>query len=261
MDVVFLLMVGAIAGTLAGLLGVGGGIIIVPLLVVFFNSQGVNIDVLMHVAIGTSLATIVVTSLSSIYAHHQHGAIDWPVFKIMSIGVFTGGLFGAFIANFISGENLKITFSIFLLFISMQMFFGGKIKAHRKLPKPRGIVLVGTIIGSISSVMGVGGGSMSVPFLTWCNINIRNAIATSSAIGFPIAVSGTLGFIVLGLAVPNRPELSIGYINLPAFISIVISSVMFAPLGAKMAHRISTVYLNRLFAVFLLMVALRMFIS
>lgn len=261
MDVVFLLIVGAVAGTLAGLLGVGGGIVIVPLLAVFFSYQGVNIDVLMHVAIGTSLATIVITSLSSIYAHQQHGAIDWSVFKIISIGVFTGGLLGALIANFISGEYLKFTFSIFLLLISIQMFFGSQIKAGGQLPKPMGMVLAGTIIGSISSVMGIGGGSMSVPFLTWCNVNIRKAIATSSAIGFPIAVSGTLGFIVLGLAVPNRPELSIGYINLPAFISIVISSVMFAPLGAKMAHRISTVYLKRLFAVFLLMVAIRMFFS
>lgn len=261
MDVVFLLIVGAIAGTLAGLLGVGGGIVIVPLLAVFFSSQGVNIDVLMHVAIGTSLATIVITSLSSIYAHHQHGAIDWSVFKIISIGVFAGGLLGAFIASFIAGGYLKITFAIFLLLISIQMFFGSQIKAGSQLPKPMGMVLAGTIIGSISSVMGIGGGSMSVPFLTWCNVNIRKAIATSSAIGFPIAVSGTLGFIVLGLAVPNRPELSIGYINLPAFISIVISSVIFAPLGAKMAHRISTVYLKRLFAVFLLMVAIRMFFS
>ena len=258
MDTFFLLSMGAMAGMFAGLLGIGGGIIIVPVLSIVFTSQGVSIDVLMHLSIGTSLATIVITSISSIRAHHKHQAIDWPVVKLMAIGVFIGGILGSVIAQFIPGEELKTIFSIFIFLIAVQMFVGNTAKPHRTLPKMPGMILTGTGIGIISALMGVGGGSMSVPFLTWCNMSIRRAVATSSAIGFPIAVSGTIGFIFMGWSVAERPELSIGYVSLPAFFSIAVASLLFAPLGAWVAHRISPVILKKIFAVFLLVVGIKM---
>jgi len=261
MDVLFLLAMGAVAGMFAGLLGIGGGIIIVPVLAMVFTSQGVSIDVLMHVAIGTSLATIVITSISSIRAHHKHQAINWPVVRVIAIGVFIGGLIGAIIAKIIPGKDLKLIFSIFMFLIAAQMYLGNRAKAHRTLPEKTGMIFAGISIGMIASLMGVGGGSMSVPFFTWCSMNIRKAVATSSAIGFPIAVSGTIGFIVTGWSVPGRPVMSFGYVNLPAFFSIVVASVLFAPLGAWVAHRISPVILKRIFAGFLLILGIRMFLS
>ena len=261
MDILFLLVSGAVAGMFSGLLGIGGGIIIVPVLAMVFSSQGVNIDVLMHTAIGTSLATIVVTSLSSIRAHQKHKAINWTVVKMISVGIVAGGFIGAGVAKLIGGEDLKFIFSIFMLLIALQMFFGNESKPHRRLPEKIGMVLAGTSIGSIASLMGVGGGSMSVPFLTWCNMNIRNAVATSAAIGLPLSVSGTLGFIIMGWGVSERPVMSLGYINFPAFISIVIASVAFAPIGAWIAHRVSPVILKRIFAAFLLMIGIRMLLA
>ncbi|MCK4865319.1 MAG: sulfite exporter TauE/SafE family protein [Gammaproteobacteria bacterium] len=261
MDILILLVSGAVAGMFAGLLGIGGGIIIVPVLAMVFTSQGVSIDVLMHVAIGTSLATIVITSLSSIRAHHKHKAIDWPVVRVIATGVFVGGLVGAVIAKLIPGEDLKFIFSIFMLLIAAQMYFGNEAKAHRSLPHKFGMLIAGTSIGSIASLMGVGGGSMSVPFLTWCNMNIRKAVATSSAIGFPIALAGTIGFIVTGWSVVDRPVMSFGYVNLPAFLSIVVASVLFAPVGAWIAHRISPVILKRIFAAFLVVIGTRMLMT
>lgn len=261
MEILFLLAMGAVAGMFAGLLGIGGGIIIVPVLAVVFETQGVSIDVLMHVAIGTSLATIVITSLSSMRAHHKHQAIDWTVVRVITIGVFIGGLLGAAIANRIPGEDLKILFSIFMFLIATQMYFGNAAKPQRRLPGKSGMIAAGTTIGIISSIMGVGGGSMSVPFLTWCNMNIRRAVATSSAIGFPIALSGSIGFIVTGWSVSGRPVMSLGYVNLPAFLSTVVASVLFAPLGAKLAHRIPPILLKRVFAGFLFVLGVRMILS
>ena len=261
MDVLILLASGAVAGMFAGLLGIGGGIIIVPVLVMVFTAQGVSIDVLMHVAIGTSLATIVVTSLSSIRAHHKHQAIDWSVVRIITIGLFIGGLIGAVIAKLIPGEDLKFIFSIFMFLIAAQMYFGNTTKAHRTLPNKPGMIIAGTGIGTIASLMGVGGGSMSVPFFTWCNMSIRKAVATSSAVGFPIAIAGTIGFILTGWSVTDLPVLSFGYVNLPAFFSIVVASVLSAPLGAWIAHRISPIILKRIFAGFLLILGIRMILS
>ena len=261
MEILILLASGAVAGMFAGLLGIGGGIIIVPVLVMVFTSQGVSLDVQMHVAIGTSLATIVITSLSSIRAHHKHNAIDWPVVRVIAVGVFLGGFLGAAVAKLIAGEDLKLIFSIFMFLIAAQMYFGNTSKPHRTLPGTTGMITAGISIGTIASLMGVGGGSMSVPFLTWCNMSIRKAVATSAAIGFPIALSGTLGFIVTGWAVAERPVMSFGYVNLPAFISIVIASVLSAPLGAWIAHRIAPVILKRVFAAFLVILGIRMLMT
>ncbi len=257
MEVLLLIVMGAIAGTLAGLLGIGGGIIIVPVLALVFDHQGINVDVLMHVSIGTSLATIVITSISSIRAHQLHKAIHWPVFKRITPGILVGGFLGAIVAKYIAGDDLRLIFGIFMLFVAAQMIFGNVTKPHRQLPKTVGMLIAGTAIGTMSSLMGVGGGSMSVPFLTWCNIAIRNAVATSSAIGLPIAIAGVSGYIITGWNVDHRPVLSLGFVNIPAFFSIVVASTLFAPVGARIAHRISPRRLKLFFGYFLLILSIK----
>ena len=257
MEVLILIVVGAIAGTFAGLLGIGGGIIIVPVLAIVFENQGINVDVLMHVSIGTSLATIVITSISSIRAHQQHQAIQWDVFKRITPGILLGGFMGALVAKILSGNDLRLVFGIFMLIVAMQMIFGNTSKPHRQLPKTFGMFIAGTSIGTMASLMGVGGGSMSVPFLTWCNMAIRNAVATSSAIGLPIALAGVTGFIVTGWGVDHRPVLSLGFVNIPAFFSIIVASTLFAPVGARITHRISPQRLKLFFGYFLLLLSIK----
>jgi len=261
MDFLLLASMGAVAGMLAGLLGIGGGIIIVPVLALVFDHQNVSLAVLMHVAIGTSLATIVTTSISSIIAHQKRGAIDWYVFRVITPGILVGALLGSYLAKLIPGETLRIIFIMFMFFVAAQMARGMASKPHRTLPGTGGLVSVGVVIGAVSSIMGIGGGSMSVPFLTWCNMQVRRAVATSASIGLPIAVAGTAGFIYTGWGVEQRPPWSIGYINLPAYLGIVIASTLFAPLGARLAHRISELLLKRIFAVFLVIVGIYMLSS
>ena len=249
---------GALAGMLAGLLGIGGGIIIVPVLALVFEHQQVSLDVLMHVAIGTSLATIVTTSISSLLAHQKRGAIDWQVFRVITPGILLGALLGSYIAKLIPGNTLRIIFIMFMFFVALQMARGMVTKPHRKLPGTAGMLSAGLVIGTVASIMGIGGGSMSVPFLTWCNMQVRRAVATSASIGLPIAVAGTAGFIFNGLGVEHRPSWSIGFVNLPAYLGIVVASTLFAPLGARLAHRISELVLKRIFAVFLVIVGIYM---
>lgn len=255
MEVLILIGVGAVAGTLAGLLGIGGGIIIVPVLALVFDHQGISADVLMHVSIGTSLATIVITSLSSIRTHQQHQAIHWPVFRRITPGILLGGLLGAALAKVIPGNELRLIFGFFMLFVAAQMIFGNTTQPHRQLPGTVGMLTTGTLIGTLSSLMGVGGGSMSVPILTWCNLTIRHAVATSSAIGLPIAIAGVSGFIITGWGVDHRPVWSLGFVNIPAFFSIVVASTLFAPVGARLTHRISPQRLRLFFGYFLLILS------
>jgi len=258
LEILILLTMGALAGTMAGLLGIGGGVIIVPVLAWVFEGQGVSPDVLMHVAVGTSLATIMATSVSSIHAHHKRGAIQWPVFLSITPGIIGGSLLGSVIAGLLSGQTLRISFGLFILFVAFQMARGMTSRPHRTLPGNVGMAAVGILIGAVSAMMGIGGGAMSVPFMTWCNMDARKAVATAAAIGFPIAVTGTLGFLINGWGNPDLPAASIGYINLPAFAGIVGASILFAPLGARIAHRIPQLTLKRFFAVFLAVMGIRM---
>jgi len=261
MELLILLSMGALAGTLAGLLGIGGGVIIVPVLAMVFQHQGVAIDVLMHVSIGTSLATIVVTSLSSIRAHQKRGAIDWSVFRRITPGIIVGGFLGSVLADAIPGEELRVLFAIFMFLVATQMMIAGTPAPHRKLPPWPGMLTAGVVIGAVASLMGVGGGAMSVPFMTWCNVHIRQAVATSAAIGFPIAVAGAAGFMINGWGNELLPPWSAGYINLPAFTGIVVASILFAPLGAKLAHTIPPTLLKRIFAVLLYILGTRMLLA
>jgi len=251
------LLIGSLAGFLAGLLGVGGGVVLVPILVwLFHTNQIVASDNLMQVVIGTTLATIVITSIASITAHHRHQAIIWNIVWQLTPGIIIGALCGAFIANVLPSEFLYNFFAIFILLVAIQLVFNIYPAKHRRLPNKLIITTVGAIIGSVSSLVGIGGGSMTVPFLVWYNISVRNAIATSAACGFPIALAGTFGFIIIGWQYTETAHF--GYIYWPALVGIAPTSLLFAPLGAKVAHTISTTILKRFFAVFLVIVGCKM---
>ncbi|MGI6637625.1 MAG: sulfite exporter TauE/SafE family protein [Desulfobulbus sp.] len=252
------LVVGLIAGVLAGLLGVGGGVVIVPMLVFCFTRQSVQFEVMMHLALGTSLASIIFTSISSFMAHHRRGAVDWEIVRRIVLGILLGTFLGGFVAARLSTGFLKVFFCIFLYIVATQMILNKKPKPTRELPGRGGMFGMGSLIGVVSSLVGIGGGSLSVPFMLFCNVSAHRAVGTSAAIGLPIAIAGALSYLINGIGVADRPPLSWGYIYLPAFIGIVCASVLTAPLGAKLAHALPVDKLKRLFAIFLYIVATRM---
>ena len=252
------LLVGAFAGILAGLLGVGGGIIIVPLLTFLFAAEHLPADYILHLALGTSLASIMFTSISSLKAHHTKGAVNWPVVRRISGGILVGTFCGTWLAAQLSTHFLRIFFVVFLYYVSAQMFFSIKPQASRPLPGPGGMFAAGGLIGAVSSLVGIGGGSMSVPFLIWCNFSMHNAIGTSAAIGFPIALAGAAGYIINGLPVTGLPPHTLGFVYLPALACISLASVLTAPFGAKLAHSLPVVRLKRIFAVLLIVMGTKM---
>ncbi len=254
------ILLGAFVGVLAGLFGVGGGLVIVPVLVFIFKGQGISAEVIMHLAIGTSLATIVITSISSVRAHHQHGAVLWPAFRRLTPGIVVGALLGSYIVDHLPNDTLRIIFGVFELLVAAQMGLSLKTAPHRQLPGWPGMSLAGIIIGKVSAIIGIGGGTLTVPFLVWCNAGMRQAVATSAACGLPIAIAGTVGFMVTGWNEPQLPAWSSGYIYWPAFAGIALASVLFAPLGAKLAHTLPADKLKRYFAILLAFLGLRMLI-
>ena len=257
----FYLVLGAFAGVMAGLLGVGGGLIIVPALAWIFHQQQITETAIMHLAIGTSLATIVVTSISSVRAHHRRGAVLWPTFWRLTPGIVVGAWLGAAVADALSSFVLQKIFALFVLAMAGQMGFGAKPAPHRDLPGTPGMLATGGVIGAVSAIVGIGGGSLTVPFLTWCNISIRQAVATSAACGLPIALAGALGFIVTGLNATGLPGWSLGYIYGPALVGIAFVSMLFAPLGAKLAHTLPTETLKKVFAIFLALIGFKMLLG
>jgi len=259
MELLTLLLMGGLAGVLAGLLGIGGGALIVPVLVIVFEAQRVEPAIVMQLALGTSLATIVFTAVSSVAAHHRRGAVDWAIFRRIAPGIVVGTLAGTALADRLATRTLKIMFVVFIFAVAAQMARGTMATAARAgLPGRVGMGIAGTVIGVASALFGIGGGSMSVPFMTFCSVPARRAVATSAAIGLPIAVSGTVGYVVAGLDAPNLPPWSLGYVVLPAFAAIVAASAAAAPFGARLAHRLPETTLRRLFALFVSLLGLRM---
>jgi len=252
------LVIGAFAGIIAGLLGVGGGIVVVPALVWVFAAQGFPQETIMHLALGTSLASIIFTSISSYRAHDRRGAVLWPIFKAITPGILVGTFAGAYVAAKLPTGFLKGFFVCFLYWVAAQMLLNIKPKGHRQIPGAGGIFGAGFGIGAVSSLVGIGGGTMSVPFMIWCNVAMHAAVGTASAIGLPIALAGTAGYIVNGLGAANLPPLSLGYVSLPALIGVVAVSVLTAPYGAKLAHDLPVPTLKRFFGFFVLAVATRM---
>ncbi len=250
--------IGVVAGVMAGLLGVGGGLVIVPALIIGFSFTTIPEEVRMHLAVGTSLATIVITSMASIRAHHRRGAVLWPVFARLTPGILVGALAGSLLAGLMPGDLLRNLFGIFALLVALQMGLGLKPKPHRQLPGSLGLATAGGIIGMVSAVVGIGGGSMSVPFMSWCNVEVRKAVATSAAGGLPIALAGAAGFLWTGWGNPQLPDYSSGYVYWPAFVGIVATSTLFAGVGAHLAHNLPTQVLKRIFALFLLGIGLHL---
>lgn len=255
------LATGVFAGFLAGLLGVGGGLVIVPVLVFIFTAQHFPAEQVMHLALGTSLASIMFTSISSLRAHHAHGAVNWAVVRGLTPGIIAGTLGGTLVAAQLSTAFLKVFFVVFLYYVATQMIMNIKPKPSRELPGVMGMFSAGGVIGAVSSLVGIGGGTLSVPFMTWCNVKLHQAIGTSAAIGFPIAVAGAVGYIANGWALGTLPTYSLGFVYLPALAGLVAASVLTAPLGARLAHRLPVARLKGFFALLLYALGTRMLLS
>jgi uncharacterized membrane protein YfcA len=247
MEFLLYLALGACAGVLAGLFGVGGGIIIVPVLVFSFTLQGFDTSVLTHLAVGTSLATIVFTSIQSVRAHHRVGAVQWRVVGWMTLGILVGAGLGALTASYIAGPYLQKIIGVFV-------FLDLRPKASEQPHGKPGLTIAGVVIGWASAIFGIGGGSLTVPFLTWRSLTMQQAVATSSACGFPIAVASALSFMILGWHDALLPPHSLGFVYLPALVGIAVTSMFFARFGAKLAHKLSPRVLKRLFALLLVVV-------
>jgi uncharacterized membrane protein YfcA len=255
------IVLGAVVGFLAGLLGIGGGLLIVPMLTILFTNQGYPKEYILHLALGTSLASIIFTSVSSFWSHHKHKAVIWKVFVPITPGIIVGTFLGTFVAARLSTLFLKVFFSVFLYYVGTQMLVGLKPKPSRDIPGNAGLFGAGGVIGVFSSLVGIGGGSLSVPFLVWCNATMHQAIGTSAAIGFPIAVSGSVGYIINGLKATGLPEHTLGFVHLTALAGIAVASVITAPLGAKVAHKLPVDKLKKLFALLLFILGTKMLLS
>ena len=251
-----LAVLGVGTGFLAGLLGIGGGMVMVPFLTIILSARGVAPDLAVKMAIATSMATIIFTSVSSVRAHHKRGAVRWDLVKRLAPGIVVGSLVSSMgVFALLKGSWLAIFFGLFVGFSATQMFLDKKPKPTRQMPGTGGQFAAGGVIGFLSGLVGAGGGFISVPFMTWCNVAIHNAVATSAALGFPIAVANVIGYVVSGLSVPGLPPASFGYIWLPGLVVIALCSVFTAPLGAKAAHALPVARLKRIFATVLYVLA------
>ncbi len=254
--IVALAALGVCTGFLAGLLGIGGGMLMVPFLTIILANRGVSADLAVKMAIATSMATIIFTSLSSVRAHHKRGAVRWDIVRRLSPGIVIGSIIGSLgVFSLLKGAYLAIFFGLFVSFSATQMFLNKKPEATRQMPGTAGQLAAGGFIGFLSGLVGAGGGFISVPFMTWCNIKIHNAVATSAALGFPIALANVVGYVISGQTVQNLPEGSFGYLWLPALLVIALSSFSTAPFGARVAHNIPVEKLKRIFACILYVLA------
>lgn len=249
---------GAFAGILAGLLGIGGGLVIVPIVSLTLLRGGVSPEHIQHLALGTSFSTIFFTSISSFMAHNRKGGVLWPVVFRLTPGIVLGVILGSYIAAMLNTLYLQIFFVCFLAYVSLQMILNVKPKSCRDLPSPTGIALTGGVIGVVSSLVGIGGGTITVPFLTWCNVPMHKSVGTSAAVGMPIALTGMISFIVSGCNVAGLPAYSLGYVYLPATLGIAAASMLTAPLGTALSHRLPVHILKKVFAGMLLIVGARM---
>jgi uncharacterized membrane protein YfcA len=251
------LLIGLLAGYLAGFLGIGGGFVVVPALTWLMLKDSATAPFAIHMAVATSLATMLVTSLSSIVAHHRKKAVRWPLVRALAPGLVLGAVLGAFLADYLEGEMLVRVVGVFAILAGLQLVLARKPQGEKPLPGQPGVSMVGMVIGGISSLIGIGGGALTGPWQMWHGIRAQNAVATSAACGYPIAVAGTLAFIFLG-AGADLPDGALGYIHLPAFAGIAAASALAAPLGAATVHRLPPALVKRLFGVFLLLVGARM---
>ena len=263
--VLLYLVTGVFAGIASGLLGVGGGLIIVPVLYFVFSALGFDAQYVMHLALATSLATIIITSISSTRAHHKRKAVLWPIVTKLAPGILIGSWLGGLLATQLHSDMLKPVFGIFEIMVALHMLSRYKPTEHSSTISTFVSSMGGGLIGAISAIVGIGGGTLTVPFLLWHGIAMRNAVATSAAVGLPIALAGTAAYVSSGwqmqFVAHNNVELTVGYVHVTAFLSIIATSYLFAPLGAKLAHSLPEARLKQIFAVVLLLIALRLIFS
>ena len=252
------LLLGLFVGLFAGMLGIGGGMLLVPLLVFMFSAQNLPADRILHLALGTSLTTIVFTSLSSVRAHHMRGAVRWDIVRGAVAGLVVGTFLGAFVADWLESRFLAVVFIIFVSYTATQMLLDVKPGPSRRLPGPVGMAGGSGVVGLISSLVGGGGGMVSIPLMVMCNVPMRNAVGTSAALGFPIALSGAVGYIYTGLGQEHLPAMSLGYVYLPALIGIVVGTFVTVPIGARLAHSMPVTRLKKIFALILFALAASM---
>lgn len=250
--------VGAAAGFFAGLLGIGGGAIVVPLLVWLFEAQGLPKTDILHLAVGTAMATILFTSVSSVRAHAVRGAIRWEIARNMTPGILAGGLVGSWIASFIPTAAFAALFTAVIYVAATSILLDRRPKPSRQPLGFAGMFIAWFLVSALSAFAAVGGSFMTVPFMLWCNVPILSAIGTAAAIGFPIALAGTIGFVVTGLHRAGLPPYSVGFVFLPALAGVVVASILAAPVGAGVAHRLPSRWLKRIFALLLYLIATRM---
>lgn len=256
-----LIVLGVAVGVLSGLLGIGGGGLMVPVLTSLFLAQGFNSDITVHMALGTSMASIVMTSLASMLAHQRNQNIQWSLVLPITPGIIVGAFAATFLVALLNTALLAITFSLFMAYVASQMFFKRHHMADKSLPKPWQLSLVGAGIGGLSSLVSIGGGSLTVPYLSSRGITMKRAIGTSAAIGFPIAIAGSLGYVINGLKFESGQAYTVGFIYLPAVVVVSVCAFIFAPVGAKLAHKLPVAQLKKIFSVLLVLLSIRMLLS
>jgi uncharacterized membrane protein YfcA len=261
MEYVAYLVIGVVVGFAAGLLGIGGGVVMVPLLVFVFSASGIAADQVLHIAIGTALAAMVFTSVSSMRAHHRHGGVDWAIARAMSPGMLAGSFAAALIAGLIPTRPLAIGFTALVFYAATQILLDLKPPGSRDLPGAPGLFAAGAVIGAVSSLLAAGGAFMTIPFLAWCKVPLRRAIGTAAANGLPIAIAGTAGYVINGVRAEGLPPFSVGYVYLPALALVVTTSMLAAPMGARLAHRLPVKRLRTIFALMLYGFATKMLLG
>ena len=253
--------VGAAAGFFAGLLGIGGGAIMVPLLVMLFEAQGLPQGHILHLAVGSGMVSILFTSLSSMRAHAARGAVRWDLALALTPGILAGGLLGSAITAWISTKLFAALFTGVVFLAATNILIDRKPKPSRALPGVFGSMLVGVVISFFSTLAALGGAFLTIPFALYCNVPLLQAIGTAAIVGFPIALAGGIGFIVAGWGQSGLPPHSIGYVYLPAVLGITLASVLTAPVGAAAAHRLPTKRLKQVFAALMYALAAKMLVS
>lgn len=255
------IVLGIFAGLLSGIFGIGGGLIIVPTLLFCFKILNFPPAYSMHMAIGTSLSIILVTVSNSVYGHHLNKNVDWKIIKKILGSIIVGAFLGSFASNELAADTLELIFSIYVVLVAIKMFTDIKVERPLKITSNFLYSIVGLIIGFKSTILGIGGGTISIPFLTWRGYSMKTAVGVSAALGIPIAVSGVISYIYNGYSNPELPQYSLGYVYLPALVGVVLTSSLFARLGAKLSHKLPQEKMKKGFAFFLMLVALKMFIQ
>lgn len=255
------LATGAFVGFLAGLLGIGGGMTLVPILATLFSAQGLASQHTVHLALGTGMASVVFTSTSSVREHHRHDAVDWRVVMRMAPGMVVGTLASTLAAGWISQRALALAFAAIVYGGATQILLGRRPTAARTLPGPLGLLLVSTGIGVACGLVSAGGAFLTVPLMLWCGIAMHMAIGTAAAVGIPVAVVGALGYVSSGMHTDFLPSYSLGFVYLPALLALVIGSIATAPLGARAAHKLPVPTLRRIFAGLLYVLATKMLLT